>query len=178
MAGRSSLARQGVYVLLIAAGVALIGRGGLQWRDRQAAGEVALLFLSAWQKQDFAAATELLDPAVRARFALLPEDGFAPFATAEADAQTEIRTVIVDGATARATMQIERDGFQLRPVLHLRNVPQEGWRVVHVEPVSADPRWEKLRDEHRRLNASAIQNELADRLQGRAGIEVERAPLP
>lgn len=178
MAGRSSLARQGLYMLLIVAGVTLIGRGGLQWRDRHAAGEVALSFLQAWQRGDYPAAVKLLDPAVRARFALLPDKGFEAFATAEADAKAEVRAVIVDGPTARATLNIDRDGFQIRPVLHLRDVPREGWRVVHVEPVSADPRWEEIREERRRLNASGIQNELSDRLSNAPGIEIERGSLP
>ena len=89
-----------------------------------------------------------------------------------------VHHVEMDGDVARVQMWMDKDGFVLEPVFHLRRTKSSSWKIDRIENLKVDPRWHDIQEERARKADEAVNNELNTALKHRPGVSVKRSPRP
>ncbi|MFQ5730349.1 MAG: hypothetical protein ACE5KM_00180 [Planctomycetaceae bacterium] len=170
---RTSIRRIAVLLLAVAGGWLLL-TGIQRWLDRRAAQDVVNGFLTAIRDGDRDAALSHLEAdrreEVEAAFQSSAGGEWAPLS----GIAWRINEFAIDGDSARAKLFIEKDGFVLEPVMHLVRTATSSWKVLRIEDLQADPRWQDLKREAARIEGDETARELADALKGQPGVSVQR----
>ena len=164
--------------ILLAAGLWLIVFGVQRWLDHRAATSVATAFIEALRDGDREAALALLSPEQREAVEEKTGDKDSPFWAANPGMTYRIHHAELDGDTATVQLWIDKRGFVLEPILHLRRGETVSWKIVRIENLHVDPKWLDLQETRARLEGEATSAELSEALKGRPGVTVDRTALP
>jgi hypothetical protein len=174
---RAGAAGRMIVVALALLGLTLVARGIQHWRTQSAVTEVVTAFVQALFHGDRAGVLAQMSPEVRAAVAAGGRKDRTLIVPPQSAVQYDVRKMQIDGDRAVVRLRLEKQGARLEPVLHLAWSEAEGWKIVRIEQLDADPLRTKLESEHARAVDEALARQLDDALQDRPGIAVERTPL-
>lgn len=156
----------------------LVVIGVQSWLDQRAAMAVVNGFLHAVEEGDRETALSFLEASRRDEIAPGLSDPDSPVWLPTPGVQHRINEFAIDGDTAAAKVWIEKDSFLLEPVIRLQRVETGSWKIVEIEQLTIDPKWEQLVKQRAQNADQETNRELQDALNGRAGTSITRAPLP
>lgn len=166
--------RMGVPLLVIA-GLALVVFGGQRWLDNRAAAGVVKTFVAALVSGDREVALLQLSAEQRQNVEEKTGGADAAFWAPAPSMSYRVHHVELNGDTALVQMWMDKDGFVLEPVFHLRRTETSSWKIDRIENVKVDPRWHDIQKERARLADEAVKDELSEKLKKRPGVTVERS---
>lgn len=163
---------------LIGLGLSLIVYGVQSWLDHRAAARVAKTFLQALRDGDRELALSQLSTAQRQAVEDRTDHANSSFWSPEPEMNFRLMQTQIDGDTAFVQYWINKNGFVLKPIFHLRRNETRSWKIVRIENLQIDPRWLDLENERARQAGENLANELAKALKERPGTTVERKSYP
>jgi hypothetical protein len=89
-----------------------------------------------------------------------------------------VHHVVLDGDAARVQMWMDKSGFVLEPVFHLRRTETSSWKIERIENLKVDPRWHDIQEERAKIADQSTRDELSKALKDRPGVAIERSPMP
>ncbi len=158
----------------VAAGVLLITLGAQKMLDRRAAEQVARTFMAALTEGDRATLLTLLPPENRAALEDSDSDEHPLQWVQETGVTYRIHHIDMQGEVADVRLWIEKDGFNLKPLLRLKQSDTGVWKVAGIDDLDIDRRWEDLQRERGREDGEQLAEELAEALGDLPGVEVDR----
>ena len=171
--------RRWITIAVAAVAVLLIARGVQKWLDHHSAKQVVVGFVTALKEGNAEAALSLLNPLQRDTFEskLAQMTGDEEFWTADPEFEFRIHHVDVDGDDAVAHVWIDKQGYVLKPMIHLHRNDLNRWKIGQIENLEIDPRWEDRRYERAKQQGRDLAAELEDALGDQSGVDVERVQL-
>lgn len=170
--------RRATWILgLVVAG--LVGFGGWKWTTRRAVERTVNVFLAAMIQGDAETLLEYLDgPALEAYLAKSPK-GQAEFAAPIPDATSEIREIHLNGGKAEVRVLWKVSGFDIWSDLELAKSDTGYWKITNIHQPDMVPTWEQVQEKIAEENpAKPLHESLAEKLEGREGVEVRPLHLP
>lgn len=171
------MTRRVIVALLVLAGSAMVVLGGQRWLDNRAATKVVKSFIAALIEGDRDTALSHLTAEQRSLFER-KADAAPELWTPAPAMKYRVHHVEMNGETARVQIWMDKDGFVIEPVFHLRRTESSSWKIERIEKLEVDPRWHDVLKERARLRDAAAMQELSEALKHRRGVKVERTPMP
>ena len=173
------MVRRLTSVALVAAGLWLVTVGAQRWYVNRQVNQLVHAFMDALKSGNRERALLYLEPDKRAlaetKFRRQTED--RTFWTPNPRLTYRIHHVRVDGQRAESELWIEKDGYVLKPLIHIVRSETGLWKIDHIEGLHIDPLWKDQWRDRGRIEGEELAEELAAALKGREGISVERVPI-
>ena len=161
---------------LVIAGAGLIVAGGQKWLDARSAAGTVRQFMTAVRDGDRETVYSLLPPAQKKIAQAADEDGRPNRWLPNPGVSYRLHSLDISGIEGKARLWIEKNGFVIKPTMHLRRSDTGQWKILRIEDLEVDRLWQDLMQTRARITGENLANELTDALQGRPGVAVERAP--
>lgn len=168
--------RKLAIVALVIAGAGLVVAGGQKWLDGRSAAKTVRQFMTALRDGDRETVWSLLPPKQKKIAQADHEHGRADKWLPHPGVTYRLHSLEISGAECQARLWIEKNGFVVKPTIHLRRSDTGQWKILRVENLKVDPRWKDLLETRGHIAGEELANELADALKNRPGVSVERAP--
>ena len=139
---------------IIALAICLIIFGGQKWLHTRDVNAVVDQFFTAMIDGDGTSAQKMLSPSLQQRkgpLTLSPEPGLT----------YSIHQTKLFRTTAVVNVLIEKQGFVLKPIVHLEKSSTNRWQITKIENLVEDPMWQDMQKELARQH----DNQLAKQLQ-------------
>lgn len=168
------MVRRLIFAALILFGVALIITGTQRWLERREVAGTVHTLMTALKKGDRQSLLSLLPPN-HPELVGHPEERQPPeFWSPDPDFTYEIHDISIVGSRATAIVRILRDGFQIKPSIHLVKSKTAQWKLSSIKDLATDPRWQDLKRAQSRDNGKETAEELEELFKGQPGIKIER----
>lgn len=131
-----------------------VWQGVVSWRQNDELRNVATEFFQAVADGRQQAALRQLSPELQVSF-----QNTKPAATP--GTRIQILAIHHDASTATVKLSIGKQGFVLRPTLHLARGADARWKIVGIDGLEVDPQWTKMQD---RADDEKLAEQLADGL--------------
>ena len=165
--------RRLVVAALVAVGLGLVARGIDHRLTARAVGRVADSFIAAVLQGDREAMLSHLTPELRSKVETGGGESWTHLVP-QLGVRCRLRAVELVGIDAAVPLRLEKDGFRIEPVLHLRRREPGVWQITRIDKIDIDPRWLDLQREHARIENEKLARELTEALKNHPGVTVER----
>lgn len=79
---------------------------------------------------------------------------------------SRILSVRQSSSAAEVCLAITKQGFSLKPTVHLSRQPDSSWRITRIEGIDVDPRWTRWKAREAQDAEEALAEEITERLTG------------
>lgn len=83
---------------------------------------------------------------------------------ATGDLSLRVMSVARRDNTAEVRVSVAKSGFAIHPLLHLQRIGRNDWKITRIDDVDVDPRWKRYREQEAEEAATAIADDLAQKL--------------
>lgn len=145
---------------IVVATLPFVWQGIAGWRDDDRLRSVVVDFFQSLSEGRRDAAARHLSPELQQR--LLHSEHVAGLVTQ--DVRIQIISVKQDLNQAQVQATIGKQGFSLKPTVHLRRDAASTWMITEIDSVEVDPRWTKMREREHQAADEELAGELAKKL--------------
>lgn len=122
---------------LVVAGLYLIILGAQRFYEHHQVKQIALEFVSALETGNQAQIRALLTPEKADLAAKLKQDS----QNSTAPLECRVLDVKIEGAAAQVRIQIQKEGYAIKPDIHLQKSLTGVWKVASISQAKVDPLW-------------------------------------
>ena len=151
--------------MLFAVAVTLVVFGGQKWLYQRDITAVVHSFFTAIREGNTAHALQLLEPALRKKREQRQAAENEPLVLFEPGLEYNIHHCEIKKGTAEVEVWIKKEGFLIKPIVHLRKSASKQWKISEITNLQADPLWDDIQQlrgkEHDHHLAEQLRQELA-----------------
>ena len=147
--------------------------GGQKWLHTRDVNAVVHQFFTAVEQGKTSSAQKLLSTKLRAaaKTELQKKDATLPLP--EPGLTHSIHNTKITGKTAIVSVVIEKQGFVLKPIVHLEKSSTNRWQITAIKNLTKDPLWEDVQHERSRQQDNQLANQLKQAFTGRKGVTIK-----
>ncbi len=82
------------------------------------------------------------------------------------ETSSRVLSVRQSSSAAEVCLAITRQGFSLKPTVHLSRLTDASWRITRIEGIDVDPRWTRWKAREAQEAEEALADEITERLTG------------
>ncbi len=162
-----------IGIALITFAIGLILFGGQKWLQTRDVNAVVNQYVTAMEQGNRASAQLLLAPTLRDIAEFQTQKKGPSEISFEVGVTHSIRQTTISGSSAVVNVLIKKNGFVLKPIIHLEKSLTNVWQITEINNLVEDPRWKDIQREQARQQDNQLANQLQQAFADRDGVDVK-----